>query len=144
MAVGVGISREQHAASPLLDHFLPVQSPCWSLSYLPCSQNVNVYDPYHFLSPPFDVHNNYVVVCVVAKVSSFVHCKTTSLVHHHPDQLSFSNVVYWVDYSDSRSFRRQVLEKNYIRFPFHPSFGRSHGPYIWLSAVLMDHSTHWG
>jgi len=51
VALGVEVPCECCATSLLPDDFLPIQSPRWSLCWLPCSLILNVYDPDYFVSP---------------------------------------------------------------------------------------------
>jgi hypothetical protein len=104
LAVGIEFSYEHHATTTPPDDFLPVQFPRWFLFCLPCSLFVNVYHSYHSFSPPFDVDNNYIVAFVITLVYLVVPCKTASLAHCHPHQLSFSNVVSQVADSASCCF----------------------------------------
>jgi hypothetical protein len=79
LAVGIEVSHEHRATSDLPHHLLPVLSPCWFLSCLPCSVIINNYNPYEVLSPPVDVENNYVIISVLAQVGSFNCCLTSSI-----------------------------------------------------------------
>jgi hypothetical protein len=109
LGLGVEVFRGHCGASPLPDDFLLVQSPFWSLFYLPCTLIINVYDPDYFLSPSVDVDNNCIVACSVAEAGSFILCKTAPLEPNHTHPHPSPNVVCQVPDATSCSVSRWLL-----------------------------------
>jgi len=141
---GIDDSQKHHAASPLSDDYLPVQLRHWSLSCVPCFLNINIYDPYHFLSPPIDIKKYYIVAYILAQVYSHVHCNTGLHEHCHSHPLSLFNVILAEANFDACSFSGWFLKPHHINCLFHRHPERGHSPYIWPGAVELFRSKLWG
>jgi len=140
-AADIDLCCGHHAASLLPDHFLPVQFLCWSLSSLPSSLIVNVYNSYESLWAPVNLHINHSVTCVRIQVQSFICSMTGSLVCH----ISCFLMLYadWLIPIPALSIC-EFFQTLHIHSLFHPCLQCGHGLYVWPGAVVLDYSENWG